>query len=87
MTTASLREQLIARIDRMTDDEIRELIEQIDMVQYKSVMQSDELPPDYNEENDPLIGFLSGTTDLAEHVKETLYSDIDEISGWTQKKA
>ncbi|MBE2270905.1 MAG: hypothetical protein IAE80_21890 [Anaerolinea sp.] len=84
MTTASLREQLIARIDRMTDDDVRSLIKLIDLVESSD---SDELPPDYSEENDPLIGFLSGTTDLAEHVKETLYSDIDEISGWTQKKA
>ena len=86
MTTASLREQLIARIDRMTDDEIRELIEQIDMVQYKSVMQSDELPPDYNEEEDIAIGLISSKTgDLAMRAKEILREEITRF-GWTQKE-
>jgi len=86
MNTPSVKEQLIAKLDQLTDDEIRELIEHIDIVKYKVAMQSDELPADYSIENDPLVGFLSGTTDLAERIREILYQDIDPLSGWTEKK-
>jgi len=86
MSTPSLKEQLIAKLDQLTDDEIRELIEHIDIVKYKAAMQSDELPPDYSEENDPAIGlFSSATGDLSMKAKQMLQEEITRW-GWTQKR-
>jgi hypothetical protein len=80
MTTPDVREKLIKTIDELTD-------EQVEVLQsYADVLRATELPDDYNEENDPSIGFISGPTDIAAHVKQILHEEISQLSGWTQKK-
>lgn len=86
MSTPSLKAQLIAKLDQLTDDEIRELIARIDLVKYEAAMQSDELAPDYREEDDPAIGlFSSETGDLSMKAKQMLQDEITR-HGWTQKR-
>ena len=86
MNTPNLKEQLIAKLDQLTDDEIRELIEHIDVVKYKTAMQSADLPPDYSEENDPAVGlFSSETGDLSVKAKRMLQEEVIRW-GWTQKR-
>lgn len=86
MSTPSLKDQLIARLDQLTDDQIRALIDHIDVMKYKAVMESDELPPDYSEENDVAIGlFSSENGDLSMKAKQILQDEITRY-GWTQKR-
>jgi hypothetical protein len=67
-------------METMSDEELAALL------RYAEAMQSTSLPDDYDEANDPSIGFLSGTTDLATHTKEILRREFTTLSGWTQKK-
>jgi hypothetical protein len=86
MSAPSLRDQLLAKLDQLTDDEIRELIEHIDMIKYKVVMQTDDLPPDYSEDNDVAIGlFSSDDGELSMKLKQILRDEITPY-GWTQKR-
>ena len=87
MTASNLREQVIAKLDQMTDDEIRALINLMDVAKYKTALESDELPADYNEDEDISIGlFSSKTGDLSLRAKEILRNEITSRSGWTQKR-
>jgi hypothetical protein len=79
MTASDIRQQLIAKLDSLSDEEMKALL------RYIEAMQSTSLPDDYDEAHDPSIGFLSGTTDLATRTKEILQNEISS-SGWTQKK-
>jgi hypothetical protein len=67
---ASLREQLIARIDTLSETQLAELL------RYIEVLQSPELPDDYDPDNDPTIGFISGPTDLAERTEDILNAEF-----------
>ncbi len=80
MVASDIREQVIARLDSMSDEEVAALLRYID------AMRSTALPDDYDEANDPAIGFLSGTTDLATGTKEILRREVTSLSGWTRKK-
>ncbi len=77
MNTPSVKEQLIAKLDQLTDDELADLLEYIEIMQYTKVMNSMTLPDDYSIENDGLVGFLSGTTDLAERIEDILYGESE----------
>ncbi|MAS37162.1 MAG: hypothetical protein CL610_24390 [Anaerolineaceae bacterium] len=59
MDTPSLREKAKAELDDLSDEEIRWILSYIES------MKSNRLPEDYNPDNDPAVGFLSGSTDLA----------------------
>jgi hypothetical protein len=74
------REELSAKLDELTDEQIAAVL------RYVEAMQSTSLPADYDEANDPSIGFLSGPTDLSERAREILRKEITPLSGWTQKK-
>lgn len=80
MAIPDVRERLNAKLDKMSDEEIAALLH------YAEAMESITLPDDYNIENDPTVGMLSGPTDLARRAKEILRNDITARSGWTQKK-
>jgi hypothetical protein len=60
----TLRDDLLAKIERMSDEEIAEL------AHYVETMQNDDLPLDYDPAKDPSIGFISGAVDSAMRVKE-----------------
>lgn len=80
MSTPTIRERLIHKLFDMTDNQVESLLS------YADAIQSDELPLDYDEANDPAIGFMSGSTDLAHRSKQILRDEISMRSGWTQKK-
>lgn len=80
MALADIRQQVIAKLESLSDEEMRALL------QHLEAMQQTTLPDDYDEANDPSIGFLSGTTDLAGRTKAILREGISASSGWTQKK-
>ncbi|MBA3874680.1 MAG: hypothetical protein ABI970_06615 [Chloroflexota bacterium] len=80
MAVQSIRERLIHKLFDMTDSQVASLLN------YADAIQSDELPNNYDEANDPAIGFISGSTDLARQSKQILRDEINAHSGWTQKK-
>ena len=64
------RERLIAKLDELTDEEIAALLHYID------AMQSTSLPDDYDEANDPAIGFFSAAPDFAESHRRNIAGGI-----------
>lgn len=66
MAVPNLREQLNARLETMSDEELAALL------RYAEAMQSTSLPEDYDEANDPSIGFLSAEPDFASRTEEIL---------------
>jgi len=60
------REQLIAKLDDLTDAQIEALL------RYVEAMQTPALPEDYDEANDPSIGFFSADPDFATRAEEIL---------------
>ena len=79
MTATTPRERLIARLDHLDDEQIESLIS------YADAITSTTLIGDYKAENDPTVGFLSGSTSLAQRAKEILRDEITSHGGWTQK--
>ncbi len=75
MSTLTAKQELIARLDELTDTEIEALLEHLEVLRYARVMNSMTLPDDYRIENDGTVGFLSGTTDLAEQIEDILYGE------------
>lgn len=77
MNTPDLKEQLITKIDQLSSSELEDVLEYIEVMEYTRAMNSMSLPEDYRIENDGLVGFLSGTTDLAEQIEAILYGGAD----------
>jgi hypothetical protein len=75
------RQELIDLLDDLTDEQVSLLI------QFIRAIQTGHKPSatPYHAHDDPLVGFISGPTDVAAHVEDILYEDIDPQSGWTQK--
>lgn len=92
MAVQDLREQVKAKLDALDEQALAAVLHYIqtmqpsDVARYVEIMQSDELPEDYDEANDPAIGFLPGSTDAAENVRQVLRDEITFRSGWAQKK-
>lgn len=80
MDALTIREQVIAGLDDMRDEELKWILE------YIEAMKSNRLPEDYDPDSDPAVGFLSGSTDLASQTKQILRDEITSRSGWTQKE-
>ena len=80
MSIPTIRERLIHKLFDMTDNQVASLLSYADTIQYE------ELPEDYDAANDPALGFMSGSTDLARQSKQILRDEITVRSGWTQKK-
>lgn len=77
MNTPNLKEQLITKIDQLSSSELEDVLEYIEVMEYTRAMNSMSLSEDYRIENDGLVGFLSGTTDLAEQIEAILYGGAD----------
>lgn len=67
MAVPNVRDQLLAKLDALTDEEIAALL------RYVEAMQSTTLPADYDMENDPAIGFFSADPDFASRTDEILH--------------
>ena len=82
MDAPTMREKLINKIlNDLDDEQVNELF------RYTETLQAFKLPDDYDEENDPTVGFFSGPPDLAERSEEILRDEITRRSGWTQKES
>ncbi len=77
MNTPNLKEQLITKLDQLSEDELETLLEHIEILRYNRVLNSMSLPDDYQVENDGTVGYLAGTTDLAEHIEDILYGEAE----------
>ena len=92
MAIQDLREQVENKLDTLNTQELEAVLRFIeamqlsDVARYVEIMQSNKLPDDYDESNDPAIGFLPGSIDRAEDVRQILRDEITFRSGWTQKK-
>ena len=75
----SVREELIERLNTLTDEQVEVLLQVIRMIH----PAESSIP--YDEASDPAIGMIEGPTDLARRAKEILREEIDPRSGWTQK--
>ena len=80
MVAQTVRERLIHKLFEMTDQQVASVLS------YADAIDENELPAEYDAANDPAIGFMSGSTDLAERSKAILRDEITTRSGWTQKK-
>jgi hypothetical protein len=70
MAVAKPRERLIRRLFDMTDEQIGAL------EAYAEALSMDELPQDYDPDNDPLVGFLNGPIDLSIKAKNILREEF-----------
>jgi hypothetical protein len=70
MNTASVREQVIARLDSLSDEQIAALLA------YIEAMTSTTPPNEYDPQKDPTIGMFSGPSDLASRTKEILRAEF-----------
>lgn len=66
MAVPNIREQLIAKLDELSDEQIAALLD------YVEAMRTTSLPEDYDEANDPAIGFFSADPEFASRTEETL---------------
>lgn len=80
MNIPTVREQLVSKLDKLSDEQVASVLSYVEAIQ--SALLSD----DYDEADDPSIGFLHGPTDLAMQAKQILRDEITPLSGWTQKK-
>ncbi len=71
MDAPTIREKLINKILNDLDDE------QVgEVLRYTETLQSFKLPADYDEDNDPSVGFFTGPEDLAERSEEILREEF-----------
>lgn len=76
----TVREQLIERLDQLSDEQLDALLN------YTDTLLSHSAPSAYDPENDPIIGLFSGSPDLSRRSKEILRTELSTKSGWTQKE-
>lgn len=69
----AIREQIIARLDHLTIVQATKVLEFIETVEEEAV------EVEYDEANDPLIGFFSGPPDLGERSEEILEEEFGLI--------
>lgn len=72
MSALPIREAVIARLRELSDEQVEEVLEFINEV------QTQKITPTEPEEDDPMVGFISGPTDLAERSKEILRREFGQ---------
>lgn len=74
------KEALITLIEEMSDEQITHL------VQFIRAMKLEDHTEEINNilEDDPMVGFISGPTDIADHIEDFLYGD-KHGNEWSQK--
>jgi hypothetical protein len=73
MTT---REELHNVIDKLPDEQVQQLLAYV-----RSLMQTNT-----SKDDDPIIGMISGPTDVSVRAKDILEEDISQRGSWTQKR-
>ncbi len=70
MVALPIRKQIEDKLIRLNDEQLAEVLRSIE------VMQLSELPTDYDEDNDPSVGFFAGEPDYASRSKEILNAEF-----------
>jgi hypothetical protein len=70
MVALPIRKQVQDKISKLTDEQVAELL------RYIEVMESSVLPENYDEDNDPSVGFFSAAPDYASRSKEVLKAEF-----------
>lgn len=70
MSASALREQVERKLDELNDQQLAELL------RYIEIMESNVLPDDYDEDNDPSVGFFSGDPELASRTSDILRAEF-----------
>lgn len=70
MVMLSVREEIEHRLDRLNPEQLAELL------RYIEVIEPSELPEDYDEDHDPLVGFFSAEPDFATRSQEILRQEF-----------
>lgn len=68
MALADIRQQVIDKLESLSDEEMRALLRYIDSMRRTSLSE------DYDAANDPAIGFFSADPELASRTEEILQS-------------
>ena len=74
MAVPNVREQVEAKLDQLSDEELTAILH------YIEAMKTTDLPADYDEANDPAIGFFEADPDFATRAEEILNADYDEAN-------
>jgi hypothetical protein len=69
----TIREQIIARLDHLNEAQAAKVLEFIETIEEPAGEE------EYDEANDPLIGFFSGPPDLGERAEEILEEEFGLI--------
>jgi len=70
MVALPIRKQVQDKLSKLTDEQLAEVL------RYIEVMESSVLPQDYDEDNDPSVGFFSAAPDYASRSKEILKAEF-----------
>ncbi len=80
MSTLSIRQELIEKLDGLNDEQIRALLHVVRAFEGEGQFES--LPDEYDESKDSLIAMFSGPTDLDERSKNILENEFGVPSDW-----
>ena len=84
-----LLNEFVQRLGRLTYEQIATLLQVALMMQpaipENSQIVDSAITENYDEKQDPLIGFLTGPSDFASQAKQILSQEIYTQNGWTQK--
>ena len=72
MSALPIREAVVARLQELSDAEVAEVLE------YIEVVQSQRITIEASEDDDPAIGFFSGPPDFAAQSKEILRREFGQ---------
>jgi len=82
-----LKEKIVERLDYLSEPRLHEVLDFVEFLTWKTVDYATPWPSEpLIDEEDPLIGLFSGSSDLAEQSEEILQQEITKRSGWTWKE-
>ena len=68
MAVPNIRQQVETKLAQLNDEEVAAVL------RYIEAMKTTELPADYDEANDPAIGFFDAPPDFASRTEEILHA-------------
>ncbi len=80
MAALNIREQLIAKLDELSDEEVAAVL------RYVEAMKTTSLPEDYDAEHDPAVGFFTADPDFASRTEEILRAGFGRAKSNLEEK-
>lgn len=74
MVALPIREKIVAELDKLSDEQAIVVLEFIQSVKEDEI--TDRTLAEDEDEDDPLVGFITGPTDMAERTKEILKAEF-----------